>query len=354
MDMSRPRPPYLLKETSRHGKTLWYVRKGEGPRTRIKGEYGSEEFMANYLAAINGSVPEKPNPVNSETLEWLIKQYRASASWLELSQTTKKQRDNIFLHVIKENGHLPFKGITRKNIAAGRDKRINTPFAANNFLKAIRGLFKWAADLGHVDDDVTLGVKSIRTKTDGYHEWTEEEVAAFEARWPIGTRERLAMAILLYAGFRRGDAYTLGRQHIRNGVIYVRTEKKGVPVALPVHPDLQKIIDATPTGTMAFIAKDNGQPLNKFSFGNWFRKACQAAGVPGSAHGLRKAAAIRWAYAGATEGQLMAWFGWTDPKMAALYTKRANREKMARNMFETLNTNANPEPKPSRPAPIYK
>jgi integrase len=273
---------------------------------------------------------------------------------MQLSHTTKIQRDNIFTRVIKENGHLPFKGITRKNIASGRDKRAETPFAANNFLKAMRGLFGWATDAGHLEEDPTLGVKALRTKTDGFHEWTEEEVVAFEARWPLGTRERLALAILLYAGLRRGDAYTLGRQHVRNGVIYVRTEKKGVPVSLPIHPELQKAIDATATGSMAFIAKENGQPLNKVSFGNWFRKACQAAGVPGSAHGLRKAAAIRWAHAGATESQLMAWFGWTDPKMASLYTKRANRESLARNMFETLNANSIPSPKTQSPSPEAK
>ena len=50
--MARPRPPYLLKERTRHGATAWYVRKGDGPRTRIKGVYGSPEFMAAYEAAI--------------------------------------------------------------------------------------------------------------------------------------------------------------------------------------------------------------------------------------------------------------------------------------------------------------
>lgn len=355
--MTRQRPPYLMKETNRHGSTVWYFRKRPGPRIRIRGEYGSAEFMAAYHAAMAGEVPveTRKSVVGKETLAGLIGLYRQSGAWMSLSEMTRRQRDNIFDRVIAKSGDMPYSAIRKSNIAAGRDARSSTPFAANNYLKAMRKLFAWAAESGLIDDDPTLGVKSIPVKTEGFHEWSEDEVAAFEQRWPIGTRERLALAILLYAGFRRGDAYALGRQHIRNGVIYVRTEKKGVPVALPVHPDLKMIIDATPTGTLAFIAKKNGEPMNKFSFGNWFRKACNAAGVPGSAHGLRKAAAIRWAHAGATERQLMAWFGWTDPKMAAHYTRRANSERLARDMFNNLTVNetglAMPAPGNRLPAP---
>src|SRR3546814_6251923 len=68
---------------------------------------------------------------------------------------------------------------------------------------------------------------------------------------------------------------------------------------------------------LTFIVGANGRPLTKESFGNEFKSACKAAGVPGSAHGVRKIAATRAADNGATEAQLMAIFGWTDPKMAA-------------------------------------
>jgi integrase len=80
-----------------------------------------------------------------------------------------------------------------------------------------------------------------------------------------------------------------------------------------------------------------GRPLTKESFGNLFKDACKAAGVPGSAHGVRKLAATRMANNGATEAQLMAVFGWTDPKMAAHYTRTANRRRLAADSIETLN-----------------
>jgi hypothetical protein len=36
-DMPRPRPPYLSREVTRHGKPVWYVRR-DGKRIRLKAD----------------------------------------------------------------------------------------------------------------------------------------------------------------------------------------------------------------------------------------------------------------------------------------------------------------------------
>lgn len=153
--------------------------------------------------------------------------------------------------------------------------------------------------------------------------------------------------LLLYTGLRRGDCVRIGRQHCRNGVATLKTEKSGftVEVSLPILPVLETTLDAGPCGDLTFIAGANGRPLTKESFGNEFKAACKAAGVPGSAHGVRKIAATRAADNGATEAQLMAIFGWTDPKMAALYTRTANRKRLAAGAMHKLAT--------SIPLPCY-
>ena len=72
-----------------------------------------------------------------------------------------------------------------------------------------------------------------------------------------------------------------------------------------------------------------GKPHSVKAFGNWFKKRCLEAALEGlSAHGLRKLGAQRCAEAGATEHQLMALFGWTNPQQAAVYTKKANRARL--------------------------
>ena len=80
---------------------------------------------------------------------------------------------------------------------------------------------------------------------------------------------------------------------------------------------------------MHFVVGKNGKPLVKESFGNMFRDACNAAGVQKSAHGLRKIAATRAAEAGATVAELEAMFGWSGGRMASLYTRTADRRRLA-------------------------
>jgi len=93
-----------------------------------------------------------------------------------------------------------------------------------------------------------------------------------------------------------------------------------------------------------------GKPLTKESFGNQFRAACKAAGVPGSAHGVRKIAATRAANAGATVAQLEAIFGWTGGTMASHYTRNADRKRLAKDAMRFL---AN-ETSTSIPAPLHQ
>ena len=110
----------------------------------------------------------------------------------------------------------------------------------------------------------------------------------------------------------------------RNGVAAIKTDKTGEIVTFPLLPPLLSSIEHTQTGDSTFLITSKGTPFKKESFGNWFRKACHAANVPGAAHGLRKAGAVRAAENGATEAQLNALFGWADgSRESATYTRKA-------------------------------
>jgi hypothetical protein len=82
-------------------------------------------------------------------------------------------------------------------------------------------------------------------------------------------------------GLRRGDAVRIGRQHVRDGIASLKTEKSGgkTTVTLPILDALADTLAAGPCGDLTFIAGENGRPLTKESFGNLFRGACGAAGV---------------------------------------------------------------------------
>jgi integrase len=341
--MPRPRPPHLHREVSRHGKAIWYVRRDKGPRVRIRAEFGSPEFEAQYQAAITGrSRPSTEGGPAAGTLVWLVARYRETSAWAGLSTATRRQRENIFVQVLALAGQQPFAKITPEAIVAGRERRARTPDQARHFLDAMRGLFRWARAAQLVKSDPTTGVENPpRRRGDGFIPWTEEHVARYEHRWPIGTRPRVWLDLLLYTGLRRGDAVRFGRQHVREGVGTIKTEKSGftLAVTLPILPVLARTLEAGPCGDLTFIAGEGGQPLTKESFGNMFRDACRAAGVPGSAHGVRKIAATRAANHGATVAQLEAIFGWSGGTMASHYTRSADRKRLALEAMHKLANN---------------
>ncbi|MEM7192186.1 MAG: tyrosine-type recombinase/integrase, partial [Pseudomonadota bacterium] len=319
------------------GRAVWYVRIGKGPRMRIKAEYGTTEFDEEYRAALDGAPLRRNAAPAVSTLAWLVARYRETNAWSNLSVATRKRRDRIFKIVLETAGHEAYSSVTTASIEAGRERRANTPHEARHFLDAMRGLFRWAKPAGFVASDPTAGVKNpVRKGTAGFIPWTEEHVVAYHERWPRGTRERVWLDVLLYTGLRRGDAVRVGRQHVGS---FIKTEKSGHNVEVPVIilPELRETLDAGPCGDLTFIVGTTGQPFTKESFGNKFRAACRAAGVPGSAHGVRKLAATRMAENGATEAQLMAVFGWTEAKMPTLYTRSANRRRLATESIEKLN-----------------
>jgi integrase len=334
--MPKPRPPHLHRQETRHGVVAWYVRRAHGPRTRIRAEYGSEAFWAEYRAALEGKPPQSKT-LKAHTLAWALERYRHSSAWAGLSNATRRQRENIYRAVTKTAGDVLLCAITQETIKMGRERRKETPHAANNFLKAMRRFFMWAVEERLVPADPTKDVKWLKgTNDEGFHTWTEQELDRFEAYWPLGSRERLAFDFLLYTGLRRGDAVRVGRQHVRNNVITVRTEKTGEDVFIEILPPLAESIAATKTGDLAFLVSETGRPWVKESFGNWFRDICRKARCPGSAHGLRKAGATRAAERGATERQLMAIFGWSSGRMAQHYTRKADRKRLSQDAVHLL------------------
>jgi integrase len=342
----------LSHEVTRHGRAVWYVRRN-GRRIRLRSKYGTPEFDAEYRAALSGE-PTSNRGSREGTVAWLIERYRETTVWGALSTATRRQRENILRQVTQSAGNQPFASITTATVIAGRERRAKTPFQARHFLDAMRGLFRWALNVELVKTDPTASVKNpSRRKGAGFIPWTEDDVAAYEARWPIGTRQRVWLDVLLYTGLRRGDAVRLGRQHVRDGIATLKTEKGGfnVTVTLPILPILAATLAKGPCGELTFICGASGQPLTKESFGNEFREACKAASVPGSAHGVRKIAATRAANAGATVAQLEAIFGWQGGAMASLYTREADRRRLALEAMHKLDAN---DERTSIVAPLYQ
>jgi hypothetical protein len=181
--MPRPRPPHLQRQVTRHGKTVWYVRVGKGPRVRMRSAFGTPEFHAEYQVAIAGQRAgdvSKAAQTITGSLAWLIERYRETGEWTRLSLATRRLRENVFRHVVDSAGVQPAANITSATIMVARDRR--TAIQAKHFLSAMRGLFRWAFRARLVKSDPTVGVNDLPLpKNDGHVPWSM-------AMWPLMRR----------------------------------------------------------------------------------------------------------------------------------------------------------------------
>lgn len=333
ISMPRKLPLYVFAETTRHGKKAYYFRRGKGKRVRMP-DPSSRDFAAAYAAAMAEHAPDKDShgrSAPSHSLRWLVLRYKESAAWRQLSDTTRYQRDRIFLNVLEKSGDVPYVAIDRRAMLRAMDKRADTPAMANSFLKAMRGLFDWALRNEHVQVNPCDGVDRVKEDGEGFPAWTVEDVIAYRNCHPIGTKQRLAMEFMLLTGLRRADMSKVGRQHIRDGVFSMRTGKNGIWVTIALPEYLLAMIEATPCKGMHLIGQEeSGEPYTVESFGNNFRDWCDEAGVDKSAHGLRKLSATLAAEGGAAAHELMAQYGWTKLATAEIYTRGADRARLGK------------------------
>jgi integrase len=335
--MKRP-PKYVQAFLDRHGTPRFYFRRLGFKSIALPGLPWSPEFMAVYEEALAGQPAQVGiDRVKAGTIRALAISYYNSLAFRSMGPSTQSVYRNIIDRFCREkdkegheHGDKRAATLKREHIIKLIAARAAKPDSANGLRKVLRAMMKHAVEIGLRGDDPTRDVRAIRIKSDGYHSWTDEEIAQFEARHPTGSRARLALALLLYTGQRRSDVVRMGRQHVREAVLHVRQVKTGAELAIPVHADLQAIMAESAAGQMTFLVTEVGKPFTGAGFGNWFREQCDMANLRHcSAHGLRKAAARRLAEAGCTEHEIAAITGHASLREVARYTKAADQKRLA-------------------------
>lgn len=336
--------PHVVRVVDRHGKVRWRFRKGSVD-TYLPGEYGSLAFRTSYEAAIKGSkLPMMRSNATFGTFAWLIEQYLRSGKYLDQSEGRRKSLRGILEWLRAEIGDLPFNRFAAKHVEAVMRKKTG-PTAANSVKKTLSILFRYAIKNELCGQKVNPAAFADRRKesAEGFHVWTDAEIAKFLEVHKPGTKPRLALLIFLCTGAARQDAASMGWQNVKDGRIKYRRGKTGVEADLPILPELAEELAQVPRSQLLFLTHGKGRGYQPESLGNWFRDQCTAAGLPHcSAHGLRKAGATRLADAGAGEFEVMAFLAHASPKEAATYTKQANRARLADTGFAKL-AGAKPE-----------
>jgi integrase len=336
----RNQPKWVHAFLDGRGKLRLYLRRPGFQRVSLPGPLWSPAFMQAYEAAL---ASQKREPIGARrtqpgTISGLIVAYYASTNYTGLAATTQVAYRRVVENFRREFGAGLVVGLKREHVRSLLEQKAKTPTAANDWLKKIRILMRFAVDRGLRDDDPTSLVRPIRIKSDGHRTWSEADIAQFQAAHPLGSNSRLALELLLNTGQRRSDVVRMGRQHIRGGMISVRQQKTGQRLDIPIHRDLDAAIAATPPDQMTFLVGRYGKPYTPDGFGNWFNDACKAAGldVGLTPHGLRKAMCVRLAEAGCSASQIMSISGHRNIREVETYVAAANQKKLASDAMTLL------------------
>ncbi len=332
---------YLHHFVDRHGHERWYFRR-HGKRTALPGGPGSAEFQEAYLAAVN-EMPAARRPrvvaVRGRSFRDLSTRYFASANYLNLSRSSRINYKRVIDGFCEEHGHRLVAECRREHIDKIIGKMVAKPGAAIVLLKRIRTLVKYAVALGWIEHDPTLGARSFRSRE--IHTWTEAELEKYEARWLVGSKQRLAYALLLYTAQRGSDVRRMVWPDIAGDCIRVAQQKvaheeRDESLVIPLHLELRKVLAVAERTDVAILVTEFGRPFSSKGFGNFVSAAIQAAELPSNckAHGLRKAAARRLAEAGCTEKQIMAITGHKTLAEVGRYTRAADQRQLARQAME--------------------
>jgi integrase len=345
-------PKYIKAYVDQTGKARHYFRRAGFKNVTLPGVPWSSEFMRAYEDALAGQPVEIGawRVVRGSLHALAISYYSTSLEFLTMKLQSQRMRRRAIERFCREldvngrrNGDKQAATLQREHIKSFMAARADKPGSANDLRKALRALMKHAVDIKMRPDDPTQGIRPLVPRSrQGYPTWQETDIAQFRACHPVSSMARLAMELGLATGLAKQDAVAVGPQHVRGGVLTwirgktARTTGIEVNIDFNVCPELREAIGATPSGCLAFLARD-GVPFTTESLGKWFRLQCDKAGLPHlSFHGLRKAVARRIADAEGSAHEIMSVTGHSSLKEAERYTRAANRKRLARSALEKV------------------
>jgi len=299
---------YVHEFKDRHGKTrIYYYRPGL-PKTPLRGPVGSKEFWIDYAEAANGAHAPKAigaDKVLPGSFADLVCRYYKDTRFLSMKASTqavvRRQLDAFCRE--KNRGQLPLNELKRDHVMQLIAKMEDRKAAANNLLKRLKVLARFAVDVGMLKVNPLMQLSGFNYEAESAHTWTDEDVGKFTARHPPGTKGQLAMTLMLCTGQRLSDAVTMGWHLVKGDWINVKQAKTGALVSIPILPELWTAIAPLSRNSPAFLMTELGKPFTDKGFGNWMRDRCDEAGLPEcSSHGLRSAMACRLAEAGQRQG----------------------------------------------------
>lgn len=337
MARKRTLDPYVSVFVDRHGKERFRFRRG--PFSAYLPHPSDKLYRQAYEAAMDRSPLDIVPRCAPGTVSDVLPKFYHSIGFKQSGGGWQKTRRQVLEAFRLEFGHIElrhFESYLIDQILARKmeqriidGKKVGGTSAALRLREQLLLFFAFAVKQKVIASNPVEDADKVTHKGEGFYRWTEEDISQFRGFYPLGTKPRLAMELMLWTGARRGDAHRAAPP--KDGRITFRAGKTGKEQDVPVAPMLQRAIDAMPAvGMTTLLVTAYGKPFTVAGFGNWFGDKCRAAGLPQcTAHGLRKALARRAADQGVQQQGLKALGQWSGDREVAVYVEGANRRRLA-------------------------
>ena len=336
MTMARPRKPTLVLPAYVHrvvsrGKDYYTYQRGKGTKTagpRIKLPHPTDP---DFLAAVYRAAGETPPAPKAGTFEALIKAYRASPEWRQLSAASRRDYGHYLDAIDKDLGRFRVDALEPKHVLALRDAREDTPAAANNLVRVLSAMISWGIPRGDFrKDNPCTHVRKF--KIGEWPRWSWEAIC----HWRDNAVPEMwgAAALALYTGQRQADVLAMGWSSVDAGSIEVVQEKTGKKVWIPIHRDLRAVLGSMPRRSVKILTNLDGVPWTSDGFRSQWAHQMECIELESGAchgmvfHGLRKSAVCMLLEAGCSDAMVSAITG-QSRAMVEHYSHEINQQKLA-------------------------
>lgn len=186
-------------------------------------------------------------------------------------------------------------------------------------------------------DDPARGIKKFAVEGGGFHVCSEVEIARFEATYPVGTVARTAFALMHSTAAARTDACAMGWGNVSDGRILYRRRKTlrttGILVDIPCTRAWRACCGICRATARPSWKQFSGKPDHREARGNAMCDWCDAIGLP-------ECSPTRLAEAGCNPFEVQAVTGHSTLKWVGIYTRAANRKRLASSAMEKLRESA--------------
>lgn len=316
--------PYYYYHPNRNSKI-------PGQRVRLPNDPESAEFWQAY-ERLAGKPFQPQITARNGTFDALIDAYRASPEYSRKAKGTRENQDRDLKLIGEIWGERLVKGLRPRHALELRDAFADKPRKADHLISTLSGLIGWGVPRDYAESNPCREIGKLY-RGEGYAAWEWNDIVY--AREQLKSHLWQAGALALYTGQRQGDVLAMNWNMIAAGEIYVTQQKTKKPLRIPLHRDLQLILEAIPKDSVRILTNSRGQPWTVTGFKSSWRKemnqpAFKAFRERGLVfHGLRKSAVCMLIEAGCDVPEVAAITG-QSWRMVEHYAVMVNQRKLAR------------------------